>query len=69
MNSWVNAGESVRGTVKACLLPALAFAACLLLLACSANSPGNIETLVAQEAKRVAIAGKDLKNQIGRAHV
>jgi mono/diheme cytochrome c family protein len=37
---------------------------CLLLSACSASRPGTIETLVAQEAKRVAIAGSKLKNPL-----
>jgi mono/diheme cytochrome c family protein len=42
----------------------LAAGACLLLLGCSASRPGDIETLVAQEAKRVAIAGRDLRNPL-----
>jgi mono/diheme cytochrome c family protein len=43
---------------------ALTTAVTVALLSCSAKAPSSIETLVAQEAKRVAIAGKDLKNPI-----
>src|SRR6185437_14675999 len=64
MSNWINFRESVRETAKACLLPALAVSSCLMLLACSASSPGNIESMVAQEAKRVAIAGKSLNNPL-----
>lgn len=63
MSTWIFR-ESVRETVKTCLFPALAVSSCLMLLACSASSPGNIESMVAREAKRVAIAGKDLKNPL-----
>jgi mono/diheme cytochrome c family protein len=36
----------------------------LSLLSCSANPPGSLETLLAQEAKKVTLAGKDLKNPV-----
>jgi mono/diheme cytochrome c family protein len=42
----------------------LTFCSLLLLISCSASRPGDIETMVAQEAKRVAIAGKNLKNPL-----
>jgi mono/diheme cytochrome c family protein len=34
----------------------------LCLAACSANPPGRLETLLAQEMKRATLTGKDLKN-------
>src|SRR6185437_7272114 len=51
-------------TARRGALTLVAISACLLLFACSASSPGSIETMVAQEAKRVAIAGKNLKNPL-----
>ena len=64
MNNWVNVEKSRREKVKYRIFSLLAACVCLTLFACSANSPGNIETMVAQEAKRVAIAGKNLKNPL-----
>jgi len=51
-------------TARRGALTLVAISACLLLFACSASSPGSIETMVAQEAKWVAIAGKNLKNPL-----
>src|SRR5438270_12422617 len=42
----------------------LVIAGTIALIACSANRPSDIETLVAQEAKKMAISGKDLPNPI-----
>jgi mono/diheme cytochrome c family protein len=42
----------------------LALSLILLLTACQANQPGDIEALVAQEAKKLTLAGKDLKNPV-----
>ena len=64
MNNCLNGIRTNAGTTKHWAWTTLAVGACLLLLACSANSPSTIETLVAQEAKRVAIACKDLKNPL-----
>jgi hypothetical protein len=64
MKNWVNFKESGHETPKHCIFSLLAVSVCLTLLACSANSPGSIETMVAQEAKRAAIAGKNLKNPL-----
>jgi len=56
---------SLRPSSPECIFKiALLISALPTLLGCSAKPPGSIETLVAQEAKRVAIAGKDLKNPI-----
>ncbi len=64
MNNWTNF-EKCRGRVaKGCIFSLLTAGACLLLFACSASRPGDIETMVAQEAKRVAIAGRDLQNPL-----
>jgi len=64
MSKRTKLGKSVCQATKICLLPALTVGSCLVLLACSASSPGSIETMVAREAKRVAIAGKNLKNPL-----
>jgi len=45
------------------LLPAL-LVGVMLLAACQANRPGDLETLVAREAKKVALRGKNLKNPV-----
>lgn len=56
--------ESTRDVSRRSLCAVLASFAFLLLFACSASRPGDIETLVAQEAKRVAIAGSGLENPL-----
>ncbi|HZQ91613.1 MAG TPA: c-type cytochrome [Terriglobales bacterium] len=43
------------------VMPILAFAA---LAACRASAPGKIETLMAEQAKKIAIGGKDWKNPV-----
>src|SRR5437762_12978841 len=43
---------------------ALVIAGTIALISCSANRPSDIETMVAQEAKKMAISGKDLPNPI-----
>src|SRR6266704_2935226 len=35
-----------------------------LLTSCNANQPGSIETMVAQEAKKLTLSGKNLKNPL-----
>ncbi len=35
-----------------------------ICIGCAANRPGDIETLMAQEAKKVAIAGKNVQNPV-----
>ena len=42
----------------------LVIAGTIALISCSANRPSDIETMVAQEAKKMAISGKDLPNPI-----
>jgi mono/diheme cytochrome c family protein len=64
MKHWFNSDKSGQEKAKNCIFSLLAAGMCLTLLACSANSPGNIESMVAQEAKRVAIAGKNMKNPL-----
>ena len=36
----------------------------IICIGCAASRPGDIETLVAQEAKKVAISGKNLQNPV-----
>ena len=64
MTNWVEVAVPGRHQAKQRILSLLAACLCLLSLACSASRPGDIETMVAQEAKRVAIAGKNLKNPL-----
>ncbi|MGE5726944.1 MAG: c-type cytochrome [Acidobacteriota bacterium] len=64
MSNWFYRRELRDNAARRGALTLVALGACLLLSACSANSPGSIETMVAQEAKRVAIAGKSLKNPL-----
>ena len=64
MKNWFNSEESGHEKTNHGIFSFLAACVCLTLFACSANSPGNIETMVAQEAKRVAIAGKNVKNPL-----
>ncbi len=62
MDNWFKVEKPGHEKVKHGILAWLATCVCLSLLACSASRPSDIETLVAQEAKRVAIAGRDLQN-------
>jgi len=64
MRDFIHPWESRGAMAGRWLLAALAVSNCLLLLACSAGRPGDIETMVAQEAKRVAITGKNLQNPL-----
>jgi mono/diheme cytochrome c family protein len=50
------------GTTRKRLSLVVAAGMTLWLGACSANPPGRLETLLAQEAKRATLAGRDLKN-------
>jgi S-disulfanyl-L-cysteine oxidoreductase SoxD len=60
----MNRYESNRFVTQRSLCAFLTTCSFLLLFACSASRPGDIETLVAQEAKRVAIAGSNLENPL-----
>ena len=64
MKNWLNCEKSSHETGKHCIFSLLAACLCVALSACSASRPGDIETLVAQEAKRVAIAGSGLENPL-----
>ncbi len=64
MNHWFKVEDPGQEKAKLGILSLLATCVCLTLFACSASRPGDIETLVAQEAKRVAIAGRDLENPL-----
>ncbi|HKW25312.1 MAG TPA: cytochrome c [Terriglobales bacterium] len=64
MNKWINFDKFGHENAKHCIFSLLAACVFLTLLACSASRPGDIETLVAQEAKRVAIAGSNLENPL-----
>ena len=64
MTNWFKAAVPADHKARQWIFSLLAAAVCLLLLACSASRPGDIETMVAREAKRVAIAGKNLKNPL-----
>lgn len=55
---------NVRLRVQQGLTAAGGAALLLSLLSCSANPPGSLETLLAQEAKKVTLSGKDLKNPV-----
>lgn len=60
----MNKYEPNHDVGKGCARAVLPICLVLFLLACSASRPGDIETLVAQEAKRVAIAGSNLENPL-----
>ncbi len=64
MSHQFDSGDVRHRVLRRSALIIVAVCGCLLLSACSASSPGNIETMVAQEAKRVAIAGNNLKNPL-----
>ena len=64
MNTCLKVEESGHKRAERAIFSLLAICVCLALSACSASRPGDIETLVAQEAKRVAIAGRDLQNPL-----
>ncbi|HLX73304.1 MAG TPA: cytochrome c [Terriglobales bacterium] len=64
MNHWFNVEKPGHEKAQISMFSLLTACVCLTLCACSASRPGDIETMVAQEAKRVAITGKNLKNPL-----
>ena len=64
MNHWFNVEKPGHQKAQISMFSLLTACVCLTLCACSASRPGDIETMVAQEAKRVAITGKNLKNPL-----
>jgi mono/diheme cytochrome c family protein len=57
--------EVSAGSALKCSIGMATIAAALALaLSCSATKPGSLETLLAQEAKKATLSGKDLKNPL-----